>query len=71
MSTEPEHLAQLRASLQAIQSEGDVGGALRQAVEVLLKVAIAHHEAAGAGVPKEETPPFMETGGPVVIPTTL
>lgn len=70
MITEPEHLAQLRASLQALQSGGD-GEALRRAVEVLLKVAIAHHEAAGAGVPKDEVPPFMETGDPVVIPTTL
>ena len=71
MSTEPEHLAQLRASLQAVQTKGDDGQTLQQAVEVLLKVAISHHESAGTGVPAEEVPAFMETGDPVVIPTTM
>ena len=70
MSTEPEHLAQLRARLEAVRTKGD-NDALRQAVEVLLKVAIAHHESTGLGVPQEETPPFMEPGEPVIIPTTL
>ena len=71
MSTEPERLAQLRASLQAVQAKGDDGETLRQAVEVLLKLAIAHHEAVGVGVPAEEAPAFMEPGEPVVIPTTM
>ena len=71
MSSEPEHLAQLRASLQAVQSKVDDREALRQAVELLLNIAIAHHGTARPGVPQEEVPPFMETGDPVVIPTTL
>ena len=64
MTTETDHLAQLRASLEAVQRGGGQG--LQEAVEVLLKVAIAHHESVGLGVAPEETPEFMEAGEPIV-----
>ncbi len=67
MSTETEHLAQLRTSLEAVQARGDDTAVLRQAVETLLQVAIAHHQTVGLGVPEEEVPAFMETGAPVTI----
>lgn len=70
MSTEPEHLAQLRTSLEAVQTRGDDPAVLRQALEALLQVAIAHHQTVGLGIPEEEVPAFMETGAPVVVPTT-
>ena len=69
MSTEHEHLIQLRASLRAIQDTGGDAAALREAVELLLQIAIAHHETVGLGVPDEEVPPFMETGEPIFPPT--
>ena len=71
MSTEPEHLIQLRSSLEAVQSRGDDPTVLRQAVEALLHIAVAHHKTAGLGVPEEEVPPFMETGEPVTIATAM
>ena len=71
MSTEPEHLAQLHTSLEAVQTRGDDPAVLRQAVEALLQVAIAHHQTVGLGIPEEEVPAFMETGTPVTVPSTL
>lgn len=67
MSIDPEHLAQLRASLERLQTRNDTDS-LRQAVELLLRAAISHHESVGLGIPEEEVPPFMETGEPVAIP---
>ena len=68
MSTEPEHLAQLRASLEALKADRGDDQALREAVEVLLRVAIAHHESVGLGVGEEQVPAFMEAGDPVAAP---
>ena len=69
MSTEHEHLTQLRASLRAIQDTAGGLAVLREAVELLLQIAIAHHETVGLGIPDEEVPPFMETGEPIISPT--
>ena len=68
MAIEDDHLAQLRAGLAALQGSGGDDGAVRAAVEVLLKVAIAHHESVGLGVAAEVTPPFMEAGEPIAEP---
>ncbi len=67
MPGEQDHLSQLRSSLAAVERAGD-DRAVRDAVQVLLRVAIAHHESTGLGVSPEETPAFMESGEPVALP---
>lgn len=66
---EHEHLAELRASLEAMQTRSGDDRVLPEAVRLLLRVAIAHHESVGLGIPPEETPAFMEAGEPVLVPS--
>ena len=71
MSEEADHLAELRAALSAFQAEAGRDPALDRAVKVLLKVAIAHHEASQTSPVQqaiEHPPAFMEAGESTNLP---
>lgn len=70
MSAEPDHLAQLRSAAERMRTDAGADS-VREAVALLLQIAIAHHEATGLGVSEEQVPDFMEAGGPVAVPPAL
>ena len=71
MTDEADHLTELRAALVGIDAEAGRDPALNRAVKVLLKVAIAHHEASQISPVQqaiEHPPGFMEVGEATNLP---
>lgn len=76
MTTENDHLTQLRASLEEMEQEPGRDPAADKAIKVLLRVAIAHHEAAAdlqiaPGAVVEPLSAFMESGESPPVPATV